>query len=304
MTFASTSPYSRTIAPAAEQADSMPLLPRRVLLQALLATGALASAPAGMAMPPLPQLPRSEAVPGGVAIVPLGAIQGDPRVTTENGTPVLLSTDARGMVAVVGIPLSAQPGEARLTLRDGNGTRTIAYAIAPKTYAEQHLKVSPKVVDLSPEDTARYQREAAHQAKVKQRFSPETAFSLRLQQPTAGRLSNSFGKRRVFNGQPRAPHSGADIPAPTGQAVMSPADGTVIDTGDYFFNGNTVWIDHGQGLLSMLCHLSRIDVQPGQKVKRGDTVGAVGATGRVTGPHLHWSVLLNQASVDPGLFLE
>ena len=85
---------------------------------------------------------------------------------------------------------------------------------------------------------------------------------------------------------------------------MSPADGTVIDTGDYFFNGNTVWIDHGQGLLSMLCHLSRIDVQPGQKVKRGDTVGAVGATGRVTGPHLHWSVLLNQASVDPGLFLE
>ena len=303
MTFAS-SLYPRTIAPVAEDADTLSLLPRRVLLQALLATGALAGARAAMAMPPLPALPRQEAVPGGVAIVPLGHIEGEARVSTAEGTPVLLSTDTRGLVAVVGIPLSAEAGSARLTLRDGKGTRTIDYAIAPKAYAEQHLKVSPKVVDLSPEDTARYQREAAHQARVKQVFSQDAAFSLRLLQPTAGTLSNSFGKRRVFNGQPRAPHSGADIPAPTGQAVVAPADGTVIDTGDYFFNGNTVWIDHGQGLLSMLCHLSRIDVKPGQTVKRGQTVGAVGATGRVTGPHLHWSVLLNQASVDPGLFLE
>ena len=303
MTFA-TRLYPRTIAPVAEEADTLSLLPRRVLLQALLATGALAGARAAMAMPPLPALPRQEAVPGGVAIVPLGPIQGEARVTTAEGTPVLLSTDTRGMVAVVGVPLSAQAGSARLTLRDDKGTRSVEYAIASKAYAEQHLKVSPKVVDLSPEDTARYQREAAHQAGVKQVFSQHAAFSLRLLQPTAGTLSDSFGKRRVFNGQPRAPHSGADIPAPSGQAVVSPADGTVIDTGDYFFNGNTVWIDHGQGLLSMLCHLSHIDVKPGQTVKRGQTVGAVGATGRVTGPHLHWSVLLNQASVDPGLFLE
>lgn len=297
-------PFARAITPEAEEANALSMLPRRVLLQALLATGALASGAAAVAMPPLAALPKANPVPGGVAIVPLGAVQGEPKVTTSEGTSVLLSTDARGMVAVVGIPLAAQAGEASLTLRDGNGTRQLAYAIQPKQYAEQHLKVSPKVVDLSAEDTARYQREAAHQAKVKQRFSPEAAFSLKLAQPTAGPLSNSFGKRRVFNGQPRAPHSGADIPAPTGQAVVSPADGTVIDTGDYFFNGNTVWIDHGQGLLSMVCHLSRIDVRAGQKVRRGETVGAVGATGRVTGPHLHWSVLLNQTSVDPALFLE
>ena len=136
------------------------------------------------------------------------------------------------------------------------------------------------------------------------RFSPPPAANLQMRPPVPGKRSDSFGKRRFFNGQPRNPHSGMDIAAATGTPVIAPLPGTVIDVGEYFFNGNTVWLDHGGGLLSMMCHLSRIDVQPGDPLAVGQELGRVGATGRVTGPHLHWSVVLNRASVDPALFLD
>jgi murein DD-endopeptidase MepM/ murein hydrolase activator NlpD len=171
-------------------------------------------------------------------------------------------------------------------------------------YAEQRLTVARGKVDLSKKDIDRYERERAHLAEVAASLSDTVPASLRLRQPTPGTRSSSFGLRRIFNGQSRDPHSGMDIAAPVGSPVIAAAAGRVIDTGDYFFNGKTVWLDHGGGLLTMYCHLSAIDVKPGDALEGGDVLGAVGATGRVTGAHLHWSVSLNRVMVDPALFVD
>ncbi|MCG3189974.1 MAG: hypothetical protein LKCHEGNO_02525 [Burkholderiaceae bacterium] len=251
----------------------------------------------------MPELPQQLGVPGGVVALPLGAAPQRPQARA-NEVPLMVLGEPSNWVALVGIPLSAKPGSATIEVRRGAQAEVrVSYRIAPKQYAEQRLTVAPRTVDLSPEDLARYEREREHQSKVIAIFSDTLPAMLRMRPPVPGVRSSSFGLRRVFNGQPRAPHSGMDIAAAAGTPVVAPAAGRVIDRGNYFFNGNTVWIDHGAGLLSMLCHLSAIDVEPGQEVAAGQRVGAVGATGRVTGPHLHWSLSLNRAMVDPALFV-
>ena len=255
--------------------------------------------------------PQSLQVPGGIARLALGAAPVRP-VAYAGGAqgstklPLLVLGDAAGWTALVGIPLAAKPGPANITVQtEGAGQRQVAYTIEAKKYQEQRLKVAPGTVDLSPENEARYARERAHQATVMATFTEPVlhASQLRMQVPVPGRRSSSFGLRRVFNGKARSPHSGMDIAAATGTPIVAPLPARVIDVGDYFFNGNTVWLDHGGGLLSMVCHLSAIDVQVGDELKTGQRLGAVGATGRVTGPHLHWGVMLNRAMVDPALFL-
>jgi len=218
--------------------------------------------------------------------------------------PVLVAGDPGGWTAVVGIALSAKPGKGTIVVaRPGRPEERRTFEIAPVRYAEQRLKVAPAQVDLSAEDLARYERERAHLAQVIATFSEEVPATLRMRQPVPGTRSSSFGLRRVFNDQARSPHSGMDIAAPAGTPVVAAAAGRVIDTGDYFFNGNTVWLDHGAGLITMYAHLESIAVKVGDAVAEGATIGAVGATGRVTGAHLHWSVSLNRAMVDPALFL-
>lgn len=250
--------------------------------------------------------PRDSQVPGGIARLSLGPAAQRPQVLAD-GVPVLVLGDAIEWTALVGIPLAAVPGERRIDVRGGNGAaaRQLGYTVSPKKYSEQRLKVAPRTVDLSPTDQARYERERTHLAGVMATFSEPAALpvSLQMQVPVPGRRSSSFGLRRIFNGQARNPHSGMDIAAGTGTPVVAPLPGKVIDTGDYFFNGNTVWLDHGGGLLSMYCHLSAIDAQPGAMLRAGERLGEVGATGRATGPHLHWSVMLNRAMVDPALFI-
>ena len=284
---------------------------RRPLLGALLASAApvLWSPRSGAAAPPADSgpWPRALVVPGGVARLALGPANAAPQAFTEVGgepVPVLVQGDAIAWTALVGIPLAAPLGPAQLRVVPAEGSaHDLGYTVAPKKYQEQRLTVAPRTVDLSPEDNARYERERAHQQQVMATFTTPLPGTLRMRAPVPGRRSSSFGLRRVFNGQPRNPHSGMDIAAPTGTPVVAPLPGRVIDTGDYFFNGGTVWLDHGGGLLTMYCHLSRIGVQVGQALGTGEPLGDVGATGRVTGPHLHWGVMLNRCMVDPALFL-
>jgi murein DD-endopeptidase MepM/ murein hydrolase activator NlpD len=248
-------------------------------------------------------LPEQRLAPGGVARIALGASAEAPQVRF-NGLPVLVVHDGTQWTAVVGIGLATAPGKASVTVqRAGAMAGPVAIEIKPFHYAEQRLNVAPGQVDLAKDDLARYERERAHQVQVVATFSDAPPASLRLLQPVPGPRSSSFGLRRVFNGQSRNPHSGMDISAAKGTPVLAAAAGRVIDTGDYFFNGNTIWLDHGAGLLTMYCHLSAIDVKVGDELSAGTPIGAVGSTGRSTGPHLHWSVSLNRSMVDPALFL-
>ncbi len=278
---------------------------RRRLLQALGL--ALLPGSAALAQTDIPDSwPQARQVPGGVARLPLGPAPERP-VVHSGDIPVLVLGDSSAWTAIVGIPLSAPIGQAHVSVQVQGGapTRRMAYQVASKRYSEQRLQVAPRTVDLSPQDQARYERERDHQQQVMATFStplpgPE---SLHMRAPVPGRRSSSFGLRRIFNGQARNPHSGMDIAAATGTPVAAPLPGRVIDIGDYFFNGGTVWLDHGGGLLSMYCHLSGVDCQPGEQIATGQPFCRVGATGRVTGPHLHWGVMLNRTMVDPALFL-
>jgi murein DD-endopeptidase MepM/ murein hydrolase activator NlpD len=243
-------------------------------------------------------------VPGGIALVPVAATGAAPTVTFE-GRRVLLLRDGPGWTAVVGLALSTALGEHQLQVRtaDAPVPRNVGFTVVDKHYREEQLKVPPGQVNLSKQDLARYEREAARMKVVMQSFGDALPDSLRLLPPVDGARSDTFGSRRVFNGESRNPHSGMDIKSPLGTPIHAAADGRVIETGNYFFNGNTVMIEHGEGLITMYCHLSAIDVKIGDHLKRGDILGKVGATGRVTGPHLHFGVALNRAYVDPAWFL-
>lgn len=247
---------------------------------------------------------RISAVPGGVARIPFDGTHRAPRVRLGEDR-VLVMREGDAWVAHAGIALSATPGSiVKVDAERADGTaESVEIEIVPKAYAEQHLKVPPGKVDLSKKDLARHERERAHLAKVLRTFSDAPPETLALQPPVQGVRSSSFGLRRFFNGQPRSPHNGMDFAAAAGTPVAAAGRGRVIDAGDYFFSGRTVIVDHGQGLLTLYAHLSAIDARVDERVPAGQPIGKVGATGRVTGAHLHFSVYLNMAAVDPALFL-
>jgi murein DD-endopeptidase MepM/ murein hydrolase activator NlpD len=273
---------------------------------------ALNAAVPGMAAqtkPAPPGLPRESAVPGGVKILELPPdLSGDadslPDVEVDGHRALVVREDSV-WYAVIGIPLATPLGPKTVVLRDAAAPasqRRLVFSVGAKRYATQSLKVRPQQVDLSASDLARVAREHDELERELRRWSRPSPM-LRLSQPVPGERSGSFGLRRVFNGESRNPHSGMDIAAPAGTPVLTPAAGEVIGVGDYFFTGNTVLLDHGRGFVSMYCHLSEVNVKPGDRLAAGTRIGAVGMTGRATGPHLHWALSLNRAWVDPELFI-
>ena len=251
------------------------------------------------------ELPRESPVPGGIVIVPLAADSAPAPVVHFDGHRVMVVRHAGRWQAVVGLPLTLAPGPQIVQAVDSQGvTREYSFTVQPKEYAEQRLTVTDqRMVDPSAEDLLRIEREQQIIRQVFAAWTDTSISSLQFGLPARGRVSSVFGLRRFFNNEPRQPHSGIDIAAPIGAQVVAPFAGTVIETGEYFFNGKTVFIDHGQGLISMFNHLSRITVERGVRITQGAKIGEVGMSGRVTGPHLHWSMSLNNSRVDPALFL-
>jgi len=248
-------------------------------------------------------LPRAENVPGGLAVVTLND---DSRPEAfYKGNRVMVIGEAGDWKAIVGVPLSAKPGTHRLQVNNGSGNAIHHFDIADKEYASQHITIKDKrKVNPNPLDMQRINKETPLIKKAKATWTDTDNINLGLSVPVEGPYSSPFGLRRFFNEQPRRPHSGLDIAAAEGSPVKAATAGKVINTGGYFFNGNTVFIDHGQGMITMYCHMNSIAVKAGQQVDEGEIIGTVGQTGRVTGAHLHWSVIMNNTMVDPLLFIQ
>ncbi len=247
--------------------------------------------------------PQQTLVPGGIAVIELS--DGDQPKAYYQERKVLTVLKEGKWFAIVGIPLSSKAG--KQVILNKNTAQKTAFTVTDKDYPAQYITLkktakNKRMVNPNKMDMIRITRERKTLSRALATWStgqPHVDFIL----PAIGRLSSPFGLKRFFNKQARKPHGGLDIAAPTGATVKAPANGTIIDVGNYFFNGNTVLIDHGQGLISGYFHLSKTMMKIGDKVIQGQKIAEIGATGRVTGPHLHWNIYLNKTKVDPAFFI-
>lgn len=244
-------------------------------------------------------LPEKALVPGGIALLAMPDYQ-QGTVVTFNNEPVAIFPYKKMWVAMAGIPLNAKAGDYEFSIKHHTGiTLNSKITVVAKKYAEQHLTIKNKrKVNPNAEDMKRIGKERIRKNKAKtlrSEMTPKVDFIW----PAEGHISSIFGLRRFFNEQERSPHNGLDIAATTGTPIKATADGIVIDAGDFFFSGNMVFLDHGQGIISLYAHMDSISVKAGEIIKQGQAIGTVGSTGRATGPHLHFAVFANKTLIDP-----
>lgn len=247
-------------------------------------------------------LPENHPVNGGVTIIPLDMAQ-KPDVSYEGKKIIVLpSTHDKQWLLIVGIPLDKKAGIESLKVVHPTGT--IPFHVSKKFYPSQYLTIADtSKVDVSAADEKRVAAETKALNALYSQYSAADPFAKPFIAPAHAPISSLFGLQRFYNKKPRTPHSGLDIAAVENTPVLTIGDGKVVSVADYFFTGNTVIVDHGMGVFSLYGHLKRTDVKQGQQIKQGTVVGLVGKTGRATGPHLHWSMIMNQTLVDPLLFV-
>ena len=249
-------------------------------------------------------LPKQLYAPGGIVNIELSTVDKPAPEVFFQKKRVLVLENNNKWVAVIGIPLKTKVGQHAIQVKSGTKTTELSFDIVDKEYPAQYITIKNKrMVNPNPDDIKRISSERPAINKALNTWTQQAIDDLSFSLPVKGRLSSPFGLKRFFNNQPKNPHSGLDIAAPTGTTISAPAPGLVINTGSYYYNGNTVFLDHGQGLITGYFHMSKISVKAGQIVEQGTKLGEVGETGRVTGPHLHWNVYLNKTKVDPALFV-
>jgi len=249
--------------------------------------------------------PTHNPVPGGIAVIDLNLKAKKRPSVKYNNKKIMVRKNGYKWQAIVGLALNTKQGthKIKITLANGNQLEQ-TFTTKNKRYKKQYITLKNKgMVTLSPENLKRALSDKKISKKAFKEWLDKKDIGLNFIMPVDGIVSSRFGLKRYFNKKPRKPHSGIDIAAPTGTVIRSPTDGIVIATGNFYFNGNVAFVDHGQGLITMFCHMNTIAVSKDQKLKTGDKIGEVGETGRVTGAHLHFSVSLNNTRIDPELLL-
>ena len=243
--------------------------------------------------------------PGGIAVIEFNnSTTITPKVFFKNRKVLVQQSKNNKWQALVGIPLNTKPGTYFIEVK-GLSTQYISFIVKGKNYKKQYItliKQKEQYVHPLNQHIQRIQKERKILSKTITEFSDKKPHNSFIP-PISGKTTSEFGLQRVFNMQPRRPHSGLDFAAKKGTKIVAPMDAKVILVGYFFFNGRAVFLDHGQGLITAYIHLSKIKVKQGDTIKQGEVLGLVGQTGRTTGPHLHWSVYLTSTAINPKLLL-
>jgi len=248
-------------------------------------------------------LPESNAVNGGLTIIPVSAPQKPDAYFNDKRVAVAASAESNQWLLLIGIPLDSTQAIQQVEITHPT-KGAIPFYVSDKYYRTQYLTIKDeRKVEPLVDDQRRIDDETKKLAALFAAYSNNDPFSTAFKPPTYGAVSSQFGLKRVYNKEPRPPHLGLDIAAPADAPVLAVNAGKVVEAADYFFTGNTVIVDHGMGVFSLYGHLKQMDVKTGDMIKQGDQVGLVGMTGRATGPHLHWSMVMNQTMINPLLFV-
>ena len=248
------------------------------------------------------EIPAHSPFPGGIINVDFTYEEiTKPNISVQGKVPFLCKVDSYQWKIIYPISLEEKNSKIQIKL-DNKVIQEIT--IVPKNYRVSKIEIANLEMVTPPKKSLeRIENESKILKETVKTVSQMTQSSLKMELPTLGIISSEFGVKRFINGKPRSPHSGTDIAAPTGTDVRAALNGKVMLIGNFYYAGNVIYIDHGQGLLTSYSHLEKIKVTKGQKVLQNQIIGSVGKTGRVTGPHLHWQTILLGTNIDPTLFL-